>query len=156
MSDDPFAPDETPADPWPETSSANDAKEAPVTQPETEVSATLKAGTGYDAPWLVARGPNAAAVVAELRSWFGEGGLIDATARTAEAFKRATGNDKPAASQQRQPQPAATPPPGMEPKKCKHGAMVFRSGTSKKGNPYKVWSCPSTDQDDQCRGIFVK
>jgi len=33
---------------------------------------------------------------------------------------------------------------------CKHGYREYKTGTSKTGNAYKCWSCPSKDRKDQC------
>ncbi|TDB90934.1 hypothetical protein E1264_03770 [Actinomadura sp. KC216] len=154
MTDNPFETDK-PADPWSDGPAEQPAEETtPV-----EVSATVKAGSGYDAPWLVARGPSAKAIVAEMRTWFGEGGLIHATAETAKAFKKVTGNDRPAASggaapSQRSPQSSL--PPGVEPKSCQHGEMVFRSGTNAKGT-WKGFFCPTPKgTEGQCKPTFIK
>lgn len=32
---------------------------------------------------------------------------------------------------------------------CRHGAMVRKTGTNKRG-PYSGWVCPSTNRQDQC------
>ena len=44
------------------------------------------------------------------------------------------------------PTKGATPDPNAEKCEACGTTMVFKSGTSKKGKPYKVWSCPK-DRD---------
>lgn len=43
---------------------------------------------------------------------------------------------------------AAVQAPGPGPM-CPHGQMIFKAGTSKAGNPYKMWSCPSNLKTEQ-------
>jgi len=39
---------------------------------------------------------------------------------------------------------------------CKHGHMVFKSGTSKTtGKPYEGYTCISTDRADQCKAVWL-
>ena len=39
---------------------------------------------------------------------------------------------------------------------CRHGAMTFRSGTSKNtGKPYSGYFCPTQDRNDQCPPVFA-
>lgn len=86
---------------------------------------TLKAGTGYDAPWLVIRGYDPDDVVTKLRSL---DGVIEATLETAGAFVAGRSFGKPVqqeapvappteqprqqgwGQQQSQPQQASQPP----------------------------------------------
>jgi hypothetical protein len=37
---------------------------------------------------------------------------------------------------------------------CQHGARVWKEGTSKAGKPYKLWACPSRNQNDQCAPVW--
>lgn len=39
---------------------------------------------------------------------------------------------------------------------CRHGGMVFKEGTSKAGKPYKMWSCTSTNRQEQCDPQWVR
>lgn len=39
---------------------------------------------------------------------------------------------------------------------CRHGAMVFKEGVSKAGKPYKMWSCTSTNRQEQCDPQWVR
>jgi hypothetical protein len=39
---------------------------------------------------------------------------------------------------------------------CKHGRMLFKSGTSAKtGKPYEGYTCPSSNRDDQCKPVWL-
>jgi hypothetical protein len=39
---------------------------------------------------------------------------------------------------------------------CKHGRMLFKSGTSAKtGKPYEGYTCPSASRDDQCKPVWL-
>jgi len=53
-------------------------------------------------------------------------------------------------------QAASVAPPGSIAPSCDHGKMEFKSGTSKAGKAYKLWSCTSTDRAEQCKAEFVK
>jgi hypothetical protein len=40
--------------------------------------------------------------------------------------------------------------------KCSHGRMIFKEGTSSKtGNPYKGYTCPSKVKSDQCKAVWL-
>ena len=39
---------------------------------------------------------------------------------------------------------------------CKHGRMLFKSGTSAKtGKPYEGYTCPSANREDQCKPVWL-
>ena len=39
---------------------------------------------------------------------------------------------------------------------CRHGEMLFKTGTSKTtGNPYTGYTCKSTDRSDQCKPVWL-
>ena len=49
----------------------------------------------------------------------------------------------------------ATPTKSANPY-CKHGEMLFKTGTSKTtGNPYTGYTCKSTDRSDQCKPVWL-
>lgn len=145
-----------------------------------KLTATLKAGQGFDSPWIVlyadtpqdlvnlldavhltglgtkvatvAKGFQAEYAVSEL------GTQHVATETTAPQAPAAV----PSAPAQTVPNTAlphdgggATAPAG---KTCKHGPMTFRNGTSKKtGKPYSAYFCPSPQgTPDQCSPEFVR
>ena len=59
----------------------------------------------------------------------------------------------PAAPQQYAPPQQQGGPLGQT---CRHGAMTFRSGTSKAtGKPYSGHFCPTQDRNDQCPPVFA-
>ncbi|QFG25470.1 hypothetical protein [Actinomadura sp. WMMB 499] len=170
MTDNPFETgNDAPADPWASTSTDTIPRpqEAPpvAVKSDNEISVTLKQHGGFDSPWIVVRGPSAAQVKELLRDLYAED-LVDAVAQTAVKFadSKPAGASVPAPRQggggyQRTGgggQQASTPPPGASQPSCDHGPMEFKTGVSKKGNSYKVWSCTSPDRDNQCKGIFVK
>lgn len=39
---------------------------------------------------------------------------------------------------------------------CAHGQRVWKSGTSKAGKAYKMWSCPSQNRQVQCEPEWVR
>jgi hypothetical protein len=39
---------------------------------------------------------------------------------------------------------------------CEHGNRVYKEGVSAKGNPYKLWACPSQNRNNQCPAKWVK
>jgi hypothetical protein len=48
------------------------------------------------------------------------------------------------------------PTPTPQPPHCRHGEMLFKSGTSQKtGNPYTGYTCKSTDRSDQCKPVWL-
>lgn len=50
------------------------------------------------------------------------------------------------------PAPAAPQgPPGVQAPTCPHGVREYKSGVSKQGKPYKMWACPETNRDAQCK-----
>lgn len=50
---------------------------------------------------------------------------------------------------------AAQEAPGGEKRFCKHGEMVFKSGVSKAGNAYKLFSC-TAPREQQCKAEYLK
>jgi len=50
----------------------------------------------------------------------------------------------------------ALPTPKTTNPYCKHGEMLFKTGTSKTtGNPYTGYTCKSTDRADQCKPVWL-
>jgi len=63
--------------------------------------------------------------------------------------------DRPA-QQQYTPPAAPQQQGGPLGQTCRHGAMTFRSGTSKTtGKPYSGHFCPTQDRNDQCPPVFA-
>lgn len=142
---------------------------------EHALSVTLKAGTGFDSPWVVVYGDTPADVESKLSDIDGvlkaavtagatlrslhtlETGGVPATPIAQESAPQAApaqqaggwSTSAPAAAPAwsgAQQQPAATGHP--EAKGCESCGQVlqFKSGTSKAGKPYKLWACPAQRQ----------
>jgi hypothetical protein len=63
--------------------------------------------------------------------------------------------EKKVASAAKVDHPQAQSNPGDAPN-CNHGAMKYKSGTSKAGNDYKGWFCPAPHGQTQCTPKFIK
>ncbi len=49
-----------------------------------------------------------------------------------------------------------TPAAPVQSPHCRHGEMLFKTGTSKTtGNPYTGYTCKSTDRSDQCKPVWL-
>jgi hypothetical protein len=117
------------------------------------LTVTLKAGTGYDAPWLVF---HANSVDEALESLQHEklDELMDLTARKgkelAKAFGGSTGFSKPAASASTGFKKPATKKPAYDvdsdTHECEHGERDWVTGRSGKG-PWQAWMCPADKND---------
>ena len=128
-----------------------------------KVVLTLKGGSSFDDPWIVIHandlqdandqisGDNAALLV----------DTMDKLQRDAKKFVELGGGQKGApaagAGGGRQPAPkAATEAPNGETRQCKHGDMVYRSG-SKNGRAWEAFFCPTPkNTPDQCRPEFKR
>lgn len=174
MSNNPFETgNDAPADPW--ATSTPDAPEAPTPAPTDarhpfSIKLTLKANASHNAEWINpwvsgATAEEAAQRTVEMLNALAKFGVIDRTAAAAqytrEQYKGDTGPARSGGNgggggQRSNSQQTTAPPPGVQQEYCAHGAMEFRTGTSRKGNAYKVWSCTEPDQSKQCKGIFVK
>lgn len=125
---------------------------------EAPITVTLKGGAGYEAPWLVLRG-NTPGEVAQLLQNLGSlpeavvsaSNLFHAVHTSGPLLPNAPEAPAAPAPQQQAPQgwapapPAAAPAVHPEGKVCESCAspLVFKSGTSKAGKAYKLWSCPN-------------
>ena len=118
----------------------------------TEVVATIKGGTGFDAPWIVVHGPDAADVTAQLKDEAMKE-LVEQSAAVARAFIKEVGKGKPAAAapaSNGQPAESKQPPAGAP--ECPEG-WTYREGVSKAGNAYKGFFPP---RGDDSKPIFFK
>jgi len=134
------------------------------TDPNREfLTVTLKAGTGYDAPWLVFHANSVDEALESLQhDKLDE--LMDLTARKgkelAKAFGGSTGFSKPAAAPfSGYKKPAAKKPAYDEDSdtySCEHGERAWVTGRSGKG-PWYAYMCPA-DKDDpsKCRPLWAK
>ncbi|WP_433332578.1 hypothetical protein [Spirillospora sp. CA-294931] len=186
MSDDPFAPsnNDAPSDPWVESapSTPTHVPEASVndTRDKFSIKLTLKANGAYDAewinPWVSGRTADEAAsnTVAMLKA-LAQHRVIEMVSSAAE-FTRTQykGQAGTSGGDQRNGDNSSSGgggtyrrrgnggdggnslPPGVESKSCKHGGMVFRSGTNKWNKPYQAFFCPTEQNDlDKCKPIFL-
>lgn len=124
-------------------------------------SVTFKAGSGPDAPWIVLR----ARTLSELRQMVEGEGAADLAAVMQGVGKAATyfvdqySGAKPSArgtSNGEAAKPEYQQAPGGEERFCKHGRMEFKSGISKAGNAYKLFSCTAPDRNDQCKAQYLR
>ena len=119
-----------------------------------EISVTTK-GTGRQSDrWVVLRGtPNEVEAVLDAAVYKR---ILDKSWAAAEYDARRAG----VVTQQATPPAGAAPQasqeaPGGEKRFCKHGEMVFKSGVSKAGNAYKLFSC-TAPRDQQCKAEYLK
>lgn len=180
---DPWATDTPVDDPWGEKAMAEDEtavpdeaqttqtktpkaevkKERPVSNETTQarLTATIKFGAGFDAPWLVVYGDTPQ----EVEQLLGDSkGLMELIAKAAKYAKTLDSGTAPAAprgggngggfngGQRHQP----TTPPGLETKTCAHGEMTYRTGNGAKG-PWQAFFCPLDRNDpNACKPIWVR
>jgi len=156
---DPF--DSTPADDEGQQVSEPSAPVVKSAQPvpsEGKVVVTLKGGAGYDAPWIVVHADSVDDAYHQVNSNM----MLELMRVTQLAGADFTGKapTKPAAQQGVvQPQQSRAPQgaqeaPGGEKRFCEHGEMVFKTGISKAGNPYKLFSC-TAPRGQQCKAQFL-
>lgn len=118
----------------------------------TEVSVTLKGGSGYDAPWVVLRAPNVATARQLVDDEDNLTPLLDSAAKAGQYFASLA------------PVPAARAASSNsdggngEGKSCKHGAMQWKSGFSAAtGKAWQGWFCPTPKgTPDQCKPEFTR
>jgi hypothetical protein len=147
--------------PWGDQATVNqDAGKVTVvtTSNESKVTATLKAGAGYDSPWLVFHGSSVTELL-EMMSDPNFPKLLTWTTASAQKFGEGW---KPAApvsdlvknvSSAPQGKPEAATNTGNTPY-CKHGAMTPRSGF-KNGRAWSGHFCPTPQGTaDQCSPKF--
>lgn len=120
-----------------------------------KIVSTYKEGAGYDASWTVVH-------AASVDDWFAIHNdprfpsLLEKQKKVASYFRGKPAVDSPASQAQvsRAPQ-AAQEAPGGEKRFCEHGEMVFKSGVSKAGNSYRLFSC-TAPRDQQCKAQYLK
>lgn len=137
--EDPFA-QPTPA----ETYTTTTTKENRMTddQNNAKVTATLKGGSGFDAPWIVIHGNTPAEVLSILEDTETKA-LLEQTQKVGQFF---AGMAKPSAAPAQASRGGGAPagaqaPPAGAPESPGPG-WVFKSGVSKAGKPWKAWMPP--------------
>lgn len=136
-------------------SEPNDEGTAPL-------KATLKAGAGYEAPWLTVNGDNAEDLYHRLQDVVSnDGTLLTTLAEVAEQFRAA--HVVAAGLPKEQPQSGwggnqqqgnqgggSEPPPAGKAHTCPHGVRIRREGTGSKGK-WVGFFCPLKKGDpNQC------
>jgi|SRR5690606_4834963 len=124
---------------------------APVAGPR-EISATLKAHSGHNAPWLVFKGATAAEVKEMVQDAV-DSGLMETVAAGAKQFAVSAGTPAPApaartadpAPQAAFSAPAAPAAPAGTPtttQTCRHGVLQYNEWTGRNGNLMRAFQCP--------------
>lgn len=160
IDDDPFAPKTAVAD-NPVSSDAGRppavVKTAAVGDGEGKIVLTYKEGAGFDSSWTVVHANSVEDAKAILKDpEFKE--LLDLSKKAAAYFRGGSTPSAPAApAQPRSNAPAAAQSaPDGDSRQCKHGEMVYRTG-SKNGRTWKAFMCPSPkDTPDQCSPEFLR
>jgi hypothetical protein len=121
------------------------------------VSATFKFAGAYSDPWVVVKGADPADVLSkietpEFKALMDKVKFIAGIYAPAGAAPASSGGGG-AQQQSRAPQ-AAQEAPGGEKRFCEHGQMEFKSGVSKKGNSYQLFSC-TAPRDQQCKPQYL-
>lgn len=133
--------------------------EEPATESPVSISQTIKFGSGYDAPWLVARGPDAKSIngVVDTPDYKV---LVETTAKVARYAQKVWAGEASQSATASAPalrtQPDRTAAPSGETKFCRHGERSYKEGVNKSGKTYKGFFCPSSDRDDQCSPEWAK
>ena len=135
-----------------------------VAKPERDgVVVTSKAGTGFDAPWIVLHAVDIQDAINQFNSdEYTE--LMDLAARKSKEFAKAfggsAGTSKPAASSggwgaKKLAAKQSVSEPDEEGPECDHGVRNWVTGRSAKG-PWQAWMCPAEKNDrSKCDPIWA-
>lgn len=130
---------------------------------DAPVTLFIPFGNGYGNPGLTLRAETVKelnATMLDLKEQDEEGlSLLDSLLSEVETIKAAVllkfpQEEKPAPRANNSQASTVTPPSDV--KRCDHGEMKWREGTSAKGNAYKGWFCPAARGQVQCPPQFVK
>ncbi|OBJ40268.1 hypothetical protein A5630_25290 [Mycolicibacterium mucogenicum] len=166
------APKKAPAKKAPAKAAAKPATTTVVNNAGSDgkVVLTFKGGSGFDAPWIVIHatdmddaldqvsGDNAGklATVMERVQKAGKHFVSLGPAKAAGGSGGNSGGGNSGGGRSNAPQAAQEAPNGEE-RFCKHGAMVYKTGISKKnGKAWKAFMCGSGDRDDECPAQFLR
>lgn len=149
--------EEPPAAPQtPTVTTTTPTKERAISS-EGKIVTTIKYGDGFDAPWTVIHADTPHEALAILNDPVTRQ-LLETTAKVAKFVKSLDSGSSPrrasgtAGGGGQQP----STPPGVEAKTCAHGQMVYRTGNSPKGGPWRAWFCPAPKGDpNACKPIWV-
>jgi hypothetical protein len=144
----------------------------------TGLTVTLKAGTGFEAPWIVIHAADATDALNQINT--GDFATLAERTVSAAEFFRAAHNVKnglaarePAVQQppqqewnntgsapnwsQQGSQQAAPAPAAQDGKQCAHGAMVYREAKPGSGKTWRAYFCPTPQNTPgQCKPEFLK
>ncbi|UJD20885.1 hypothetical protein SEA_ZIMMER_47 [Mycobacterium phage Zimmer] len=166
FNDAPAQPEPVAQEPAPVTSAptTTSAPRPVVTSSEGKITTTFKGGRDFDAPWIVIHSSTVEEAIETVRDTDKLKELFQLTQSGAKFFAGLGGGPAPAqqgggqaAPQQQQsraPQ-GATQAPNGETRTCAHGPMVFKSGVSKAGNAYKLFSC-TAPRNEQCKAEYLR
>lgn len=140
-------------------------KEVPVAdEPKFEVSSGVDAegytsvtikGTGRQSDrWVVVRYATPAALLAALKAPELKE-VLDYSWKIAEYDAKRAPQPTSAPPASNAVPPAAAQAPNGEKRFCSHGEMVFKSGVSRAGNAYKLFSC-TAPREQQCPAEYLK
>lgn len=143
-----------------------------MTEDNAALTATIKAGAGYDAPWIVVRadnpqqlaerlnavanltGPLVAAAQVLQGEWSGQQAQPNPGSQNFGNQNQGGGWGGNSGGNQNSNQGGGTPEPPGRPN-CAHGPMEWKSGNRKADNkPYAFWTCTSSDRNNQCKVQF--
>lgn len=160
-----YAPPAPQDDPW-SSPPPEAAKPAPAPRPIVEgadgkVVLTFKGGTGFDAPWIVVHATDLDDALSYVNQQNGLKfqDLMNRVQNAAKGFAALGGGSAPAPQgggqqQSNAPQAAQQAPNGQR-EFCSHGEMEFKSGVSKAGKPYSLFSCTVRDRNQQCKAKYL-
>lgn len=132
--------------------------------PAEGITVTLKAGPGYEAPWIVIHAADAASALRQVKDAV-MSELAQATVTMAQWFSTKASGAKPVNSgtPTQRSEPAGKPPSMGGPdgsKSCRHGEMTWADRVAKSGansgRRYQAYMCSSTDRSDQCKAVGWK
>lgn len=129
------------------------AMPADVASTANKVRVTLKAGSGYDAPWITVNGANVADTIDQFSDIDAVKQLVATTVSAAKFFHTSFGgtSTRSSGSGQKRQQPGkpatATQHPNGKRTFCEHGERVFKSGIGKNGKTWLAFDCPQGECD---------
>lgn len=162
--DDPF---EAPIKTVEESANTSENVRVPLISTEGEqVRITMKSGAGYEVPWITVDFPSIDVAHERLSDAERKSKLMDIfkiTAGASAKFAEQVAELKPAnvssptatsvGYNPRAPQGIAEAP-GGEKRFCPHGEMQFKTGVSKAGKAYQLFSC-TAPREQQCKAQFL-
>ncbi|TCO56882.1 hypothetical protein [Actinocrispum wychmicini] len=154
MTFDPFAEHDAPDQPHdrPQDDTTTVTTTAVTAAGEHKVRVTLKAGAGYDAPWITIDGTDVHDAADQLGDTDGVKQLVELTVSAAKflhrsygpAQQRSSAGSSSGSGQRQAGKPAgANEAPNGEKRYCEHGQRLYKSGFSEKtGKNWGAFDCP--------------